>query len=134
MFHDKSCKLQACICLALWPHAPTLRHYVASLRLTHKRFLHRYPKCVTDAAEELPQYVDGNRIDVDESLPNPNGCEYDNLYLDMNGIIHPACHPEDLPAPASEEEMYMAIFKYIDRVFSVVRPRKVSVCARAREG
>ena len=43
----------------------------------------------------------------------------------MNGIIHPACHPEDLPAPSSEEEMYLAIFKYIDRVFNIIRPRKL---------
>ena len=64
-------------------------------------------------------------VDPDTSLPNPNGVEYDNLYLDMNGIIHPACHPEDLPAPVTEEEMYLAIFKYIDRVFGVIRPRKL---------
>ena len=75
----------------------------------------RYPKCVIDAVEALPQHVGGVRIDVDTSGPNPNGVEYDNLYLDMNGIIHPACHPEDLPAPESEDEMYLAIFKYIDR-------------------
>ena len=64
-------------------------------------------------------------MDPDTSLPHPNGVEYDNLYLDMNGIIHPACHPEDLPAPVTEEEMYLAIFKYIDRVFGVIRPRKL---------
>ena len=44
----------------------------------------------------------------------------------MNGIIHPACHPEDLPAPSSEEEMYLAIFKYIDRVFNK-RPQEFFV-------
>ena len=43
----------------------------------------------------------------------------------MNGIIHPCARPEGRPPPATPEEMYAAIFQYIDRVFSVVRPRRL---------
>lgn len=67
----------------------------------------------------------GNNVYEDSSLPNPNDIEFDNLYLDMNGIIHPCTHPEDKPPPKNENEMMVAIFECIDRLFSIVRPRKV---------
>ena len=86
----------------------------------------KYPKIVVDCNEERATWSeDGTKIPVDTSKPNPNGYEYDNLYLDMNGIIHPASHPEDRPPPETEDDMYLSIFDYLERVFAAVRPRKL---------
>ncbi|PKA65387.1 5'-3' exoribonuclease 2 [Apostasia shenzhenica] len=77
----------------------------------------KYPKIVVSAIDEGES--------CDGSQPNPNG-EYDNLYLDMNGIIHPCFHPEDeLIPPSTFDEVFIAIFRYIDRLFRIVRPRKL---------
>ncbi|QRV72730.1 5'-3' exoribonuclease [Ceratobasidium sp. AG-Ba] len=90
----------------------------------------KYPKIVSQVVEEenasIPD-ADGIPVDVpiDTSGPNPNGFEMDCLYLDMNGIVHPCTHPEGKPAPETEEDMMLEVFKYTDRVVSMVRPRKL---------
>ena len=50
---------------------------------------------------------------------------FDNLYLDMNGIIHPCTHPEDKAPPETEEEMFIAIQEYIEIILKMVRPQKL---------
>lgn len=52
----------------------------------------KYPN-MTLRVREIRPGVDGEFINT--ALPNPNHFEVDNLYLDMNGIIHPCCHPEE---------------------------------------
>ncbi|KAL7116087.1 hypothetical protein ACP275_04G221300 [Erythranthe tilingii] len=84
----------------------------------YRWLVEKYPKIVNDAVLE--------EIKVECSMKNPNGTEFDNLYLDMNGIIHPCFHPEDdVSSPTTFEEVFSKIYEYIDRLFTIVRPRKL---------
>lgn len=85
----------------------------------------KYPSVIIECNENKTVDDEGRNHYEDATLPNPNGIEFDNLYLDMNGIIHPCTHPEDKPPPKNEDEMMVAIFECIDRLFCIVRPRKL---------
>ncbi|KAF7223264.1 5'-3' exoribonuclease 1 isoform X1 [Nothobranchius furzeri] len=53
--------------------------------------------------------------------------EFDNLYLDMNGIIHQCSHPndEDVHFRISDEKIFADIFHYLEVLFRIIKPRKV---------
>jgi 5'-3' exoribonuclease 1 len=58
--------------------------------------------------------------------------EFDNFYLDMNGIIHACTHPNDnvTSNALSEREMMLSIFRYVDRmVTEIVKPKRVLLLA-----
>ncbi|KAI5192311.1 hypothetical protein NEMIN01_1940 [Nematocida minor] len=63
----------------------------------------RYPKAIYTAANQ----------------------DVDNLYLDLNGIIHPCCHPRNKEGPSSEREMFQEIYKTIDHLVAIVRPKQL---------
>ncbi|XP_059593227.1 5'-3' exoribonuclease 3 [Vitis vinifera] len=82
----------------------------------YRWLVNKYPEIVVRAVED----------ERESSSANPNGIEFDNLYLDMNGIIHPCFHPEDqIFPPTTFEEVFNNMYEYIDRIFSIVRPRKL---------
>ncbi|MEN2496252.1 MAG: 5'-3' exoribonuclease 2 [Marteilia pararefringens] len=91
----------------------------------YKWLSRKYQMMNHGAHEEKPKYFGDRKQLVDWSKPNPNHEEFDNLYLDMNCIIHPCSHPESKPAPKTYDEMMIEIFAYIDRILSITRPRKL---------
>ncbi|XP_006459675.1 hypothetical protein AGABI2DRAFT_184268 [Agaricus bisporus var. bisporus H97] len=53
--------------------------------------------------------------------------EFDNLYLDFNGIIHNCSHPNDEDAHfrLSEDQIFTSIFAYVDHLFGKIKPKKL---------
>ncbi|XP_076451691.1 5'-3' exoribonuclease 1-like isoform X2 [Babylonia areolata] len=53
--------------------------------------------------------------------------EFDNLYLDMNGVVHVCSHPEDDNPHfrITEEQIFKDICHYIEFLFRMIKPRKV---------
>lgn len=55
--------------------------------------------------------------------------EIDNLYLDMNGIFHNCTHGNDPGRKLTEEEMVLRIFNYLEKLFELVKPKKLMFMA-----
>ncbi|KAA0194456.1 hypothetical protein HAZT_HAZT011167 [Hyalella azteca] len=53
--------------------------------------------------------------------------EFDNLYLDMNGIIHSCSHPDEADPcfRITEDQIFEDILHYIESLFCMIRPEKV---------
>ncbi|KAH9586700.1 putative 5-3 exonuclease [Trypanosoma melophagium] len=76
------------------------------------------PKFFRWVAERCPSVITPFR-----DCPPP----VDNLYLDMNGIIHNCTHPNDVDATqksATEKAMVEAMFVYLEKLFNAIQPRK----------
>ncbi|KAI0649009.1 exonuclease II [Trametes meyenii] len=53
--------------------------------------------------------------------------EFDNLYVDFNGIIHNCSHPNDEDAHfrLTEVQIFTSIFAYVDHLFGKIKPKKL---------
>ena len=78
----------------------------------------RYPLVV----EQLPDAGCSSRPDAHGGAGG-----VDNLYIDMNGVIHPCFHPEGGAQPKSEREVFEAILKdnklFAKKVHELVKRR-----------
>ncbi|KAH8399870.1 hypothetical protein KR215_003675, partial [Drosophila sulfurigaster] len=68
----------------------------------------RYP-CLSELARE-------------HSMP-----EFDNLYLDVNGIVHNCSHPDDgnIHFHLDQAQIFQDIFNYMDKLFYLIKPQKL---------
>ncbi|CAD2093179.1 exoribonuclease, putative [Plasmodium vinckei brucechwatti] len=71
---------------------------------------------------DLGAYV--NNTDEKHCSDNVNGY-FDNMYLDMNGIIHLCSHGDGSKKAKSDEEIFLNIFLYIERLFDIIEPQKL---------
>ncbi|PPE00983.1 hypothetical protein GOBAR_DD01946 [Gossypium barbadense] len=78
----------------------------------YRWLVNKYPNIRVKAIKE---HIHGHCVDT--SSLNLNGIEFDNLYLDMNGIIRP--EDQSVIHPSAYEDIFTSIFEYI------VRPRKL---------
>ncbi|XP_066597922.1 5'-3' exoribonuclease 1 isoform X2 [Prorops nasuta] len=53
--------------------------------------------------------------------------EFDNFYLDVNGIVHGCSHPNDndIHFEITEEDIFKNIFHYIEILFRLIQPQKL---------
>jgi len=79
------------------------------------------PKMFRWLTDQYPNILN-RRLGSASSIP-----PIDNFYLDMNGIIHPCTHGnnEEEITILDETEMFKKIFGYVDRLYKIVKPRKV---------
>ena len=85
----------------------------------------RYPKIAKEAMEQFnrgnyKRKIKESNLDENDIMPL-----IDNLYFDMNGIIHSCSHPEDREAPLSISEIFNSIFEYCDKIIRLIKPKKL---------
>ncbi|KAJ8687572.1 hypothetical protein QAD02_023366 [Eretmocerus hayati] len=73
------------------------------------------------------RYISERYPCLSEKLKEYQIPEFDNLYLDMNGIIHTCSHPNDADVSfrITEETIFKNIFHYIEILFRIIQPQKL---------
>ena len=66
---------------------------------------------------------------MNQPVASTNVPVIDNLYLDMNGVIHNCSHGNDPERRLAEEDILLNIFAYLDKLFEIVQPQKLLFAA-----
>ncbi|XBW37532.1 hypothetical protein QEN19_003113 [Hanseniaspora menglaensis] len=74
------------------------------------------PKFYRYIAQRWPSVQ--QEIESSDSIP-----AFDNLYLDMNSILHNCTRSESVDIKMTEEEVCQKIFSYIDHLFNIINPK-----------
>lgn len=64
-------------------------------------------------------------LKLDENVLRKQIGDCENVYLDMNSIIHPCCHSDSGNMQRTEEEMFAAVIEEIDALVELTKPRKL---------
>lgn len=110
----------------LRPSLPVHNDWTRSTSI-HRRdqALYGIPKLFRWLVDLYPNVVESVGKSSQQSLSS-----IDNFYLDMNGIIHACTHSnsDDLVL-TSEKDMFIRIFTYTDRLYKLVRPKRLMFLA-----
>lgn len=78
----------------------------------------KFFRFISERWPTISQLIEGNQIP-----------EFDNLYLDMNSILHNCTHSQDdssdVTKRLSDEEIFAKIFSYINHLFMTIKPKSV---------
>ena len=95
--------------------------------LMHRHVLHR--RCTTiGRVAGIPKFyrwLSERYPLVNQPIAETNVPVVDNLYLDMNGIIHNCTHGNDPGRKITEQEMIIKVFGYLEKLFQIVQPQKL---------
>ena len=113
------------MCSVQFEHVPNQNIQKMGVPAFFRWLQKQYPLIISNCIEVRDTF---GHYSEETTTQNPNTLgdrDFDCLYLDMNGLIHPCFHPEGNKPPRSEAEIFSNIEKYVLRLFNIVRPKRV---------
>jgi len=110
------------LCTVRTPRSPPVQRQARTLVATPRRPPTQPPPGIPKFYRWLSERYPLLNMSVAATEAPP---EMDNLYLDMNGIIHNCTHANDPNLKLTETEMVVRIFTYLDKLIQIIKPQKL---------